>query len=129
MAPEQRYETFERDLCDPILLGFDWGSCAVGYTALAVLCSQLWMYKHPALDKIAVAKEAINKLLPSVESCLPKTPWPLKLAELHKFANDTVDYTDFKLGPEKAALFGASIRSADSATDHALIMLTCLPEP
>ena len=27
--------------CEPILHGFDWDACPVGYIALAVLCSQI----------------------------------------------------------------------------------------
>ena len=42
---------------------------------------------------------------------------PLRLAELHKFANDTVDYTDFKLGPEKVpGSFSRRMRYLSSGT-------------
>ncbi|CAE7394496.1 unnamed protein product, partial [Symbiodinium sp. KB8] len=45
--------------CQPVLQPFDWETCPIGYTALAVLCSQL-------PEKAAAAKDVVSKLLPSV---------------------------------------------------------------
>eukprot|EP00439_Symbiodinium_sp_Y106_P076635 s499_g15.t2 len=108
--PEMRFEIFPTTLCDPILLGFDWESCPIGFTALAVLCSQHLMREDT--DKAQMAKEALTKLVPSVEQCLAKTAWPLKLEDLQQFANGTASgYPgDFKLQPEKVAMLGASVQ-------------------
>ncbi|CAE7362411.1 unnamed protein product [Symbiodinium necroappetens] len=96
--------------CQPVLQPFDWETCPIGYTALAVLCSQLLP------EKAAAAKDVVSKLLPSVEYCLGskgKALWPLELEHLKIFAGESGrrQYPgDFSLKPEQVAKFPASIQ-------------------
>eukprot|EP00438_Fugacium_kawagutii_P030835 Skav210396 [mRNA] locus=scaffold1416:53729:55594:+ [translate_table: standard] len=75
LIPGQREMVFNTGNCGLILSpDFDASSCPIGFATLALLCHQLL----EGANKKQARQVALD-LRPALETCLPKTFWPLKL--------------------------------------------------